>query len=100
MLVGCREGGEARARDEKKRHGYFSSERSVVGWIRTCAGRPQWISSPSPLPLGHDYRSTGFPTRTKQAATSHPHKAPSRSLKEITAERAKALEGTIIGTGS
>lgn len=27
----------------------------VVGRIRTCAGKPQWISSPSPSPLGHNY---------------------------------------------
>lgn len=29
--------------------------RPVVGRIRTCAGKPQWISSPSPSPLGHNY---------------------------------------------
>lgn len=28
---------------------------AVVGRIRTCAGKPQWISSPSPSPLGHNY---------------------------------------------
>ena len=27
----------------------------VVGRTRTCAGKPQWISSPSPTPLGHNY---------------------------------------------
>ena len=27
----------------------------VIGRIRTCAGKPQWVSSPSPWPLGHDY---------------------------------------------
>ena len=27
----------------------------VVGRIRPCAGKPQWISSPSPSPLGHNY---------------------------------------------
>ena len=31
-----------------------SEQISVVGRIRTCAGRPQWFSSLSPLPLGHD----------------------------------------------
>ncbi len=40
--------------------------------MQTCAGRTQWISSPSPYPLGHDYGNVSFPTRLTQAATSHP----------------------------
>lgn len=31
-----------------------TEDRHFVGRIGTCAGRPQWISSPSPQPLGHD----------------------------------------------
>ncbi len=45
---------------------------SVVSRMQTCAGRTQWISSPSPYPLGHDYGNVSFPTRLTQAATSHP----------------------------
>ena len=45
----------------------------AVSRIRTCAGKPYWISSPTPSPLGHHSPSTQPPGGTPAPCPGHPN---------------------------